>query len=86
MFFQFVESDEKADRVMSFCAVEAQDEGNIGFRLLIIVVELEEGIVEVIFFGRCSSPRKRPGQGNGAWHTLLVMVARTGVCGRWCCR
>lgn len=41
MFFQFMESDKEADRIMAPCAGEAQEQGEIRSELPVIAGELE---------------------------------------------
>ena len=48
MFFQFMESDEEADRIMPSGACKAEQERQVGFQFAVIAGELEECIAKVI--------------------------------------
>lgn len=48
MFLQFMESNEEADGIMSFCAGKAQEQRDIGLEFPVIAGQLEQGIAEVI--------------------------------------
>ena len=50
MFFQFMESNEKADRIMSLSAGKAKEEREVRFQSAVITGELEECIAEVKLF------------------------------------
>ena len=50
MFFQFMESDEKADRIMPFSAGKPKEEREVRFQSAVITGELEECIAEVKLF------------------------------------
>lgn len=83
MFFQFMESDEKADRIMPLSAGEPQEERDVRFQFAVITGELEECIAEVkLFKVTVPSPEciwvREMAQGFG--RIFPVVSAWAGVC------
>lgn len=64
MFFQFMESDKEADRIMPPCAGKTQEQRDVCPELFVMAGQLEQSVAKVIFFRSLSQPQIASGSGK----------------------